>query len=46
MKEKKLFESPTMIVVKLSGKAGFMYISDEPAGVREYHGKIDDNDWE
>ena len=34
-----------MIVVKLSGKAGFMELSG-PAGVREYHGKIDDNDWE
>ena len=46
MKEKKLYEQPSMIVIKLCGKVGFMSLSNEPAGVREHHGNFSDNDWE
>ena len=45
MKEKKLYEHPTMIVIKLCGKVGFMSLSSE-AGVREQKGNFDNNDWE
>jgi hypothetical protein len=47
MKEKKLYEQPSMIVIKLCGKVGFMSsLSNETAGVREHHGNFSDNDWE
>lgn len=46
MKEKKLYEQPTMIVIKLSSKVDFMQNLSGPANVREYHGNFGDNDWE
>lgn len=46
MKEKKLYEHPTMIVIKLSGKTGFMDNISGPVGVREQKGNFDNNDWE
>lgn len=45
MNEKKLYEQPSMIVIKLCGKVGFMSLS-EAANVREHHGNFSDNDWE
>ena len=46
MKEKKMYEQPSMIVIKLCGKVGFMSSLSETAGVREHHGNFSDNDWE
>lgn len=46
MKEKKLYEQPSMIVIKLCGKVGFMDSASGPVGVREQKGNFDNNDWE
>ena len=46
MKEKKLYEQPSMIIIELSGKVGFMENLSGGAEVREHHGNFSDNDWE
>lgn len=41
MKKKKQYEHPAMIVVKLSGKDGFMDAASGPVEVRGYRGEAE-----
>ena len=46
MKEKNLYEQPSMIIIELSGKVGFMENLSGRVEVREQKGNFDNNDWE